>query len=130
MASLITALDEIKQEIEAGIRSAASETVGSIASRQGKFSGQLRASNNLGVNAPDLSEITVSNYVRNSISGTASLAKSNADRAASGFKLGGSLHLSNAKDYAVFDEYKHGRLAYESGADEFPNVLRNNVVFK
>jgi hypothetical protein len=39
------------------------------------------------------------------------------------FKLGDAVFISNNKDYAVYDEYKHGRLAFEGGADAFQSKL-------
>ena len=125
LSSILKAV--VREDIEEGIKASAVDSVGLIAGRQGKFSGELRASNNIGVNSPDLSSITVANYIKDAISGTQELAVANARQVVQKFKLGDSLHLTNSKDHAKYDEYRWGRLAYTSTADVFQNTLDKNI---
>jgi len=115
--------DDIEKSFEGSIKEVAPKAVKLIAERQGKFSGQLRASNNLAIDKPNLSKVTVANYVRDAIQGTRALAFHNAKRDVKPFKFGQDVHLTNNQDYAIYDEYKHGRLAYEGATDYLPEAI-------
>ena len=110
------------------IKESVPNTVRTIASRQGKFSGQLRASNNVGINTTDESVINVDNYIKDAISGTTDLAKRNAQAVMTAFRLGQHVIISNNHEYAVYDEYKHGRMAYEGGSDQYQAELDRAIV--
>ncbi len=121
---------EVRSDIEDSIGEAVVSSIRVIVNRQGKYSGQLRASNNVGLDASDLSVITVVNYERDAISSTRGLAVSSAERAVRGFQLGQDVFISNNHEYAVDDEVRPGRLAYASAAGMFPTTLRTAIASK
>ena len=116
-------IKKIRPRLEKKVKKAVPDVVGLIANRQGKFSGQLRASNNVGLGSADLSKVEVVNYVADAISGTTLIARSNAKAVIQAFKLGQNVVISNNHDYAIYDEFKHGRLAYEGGKDAAKSIL-------
>ena len=131
MASLSQILkEEVHKDVETSIGEAVVGSVKTIVNRQGKFSGQLRASNNVGLGAPDLSKVEVANYVENAISGTRSLAVSKAREVVKNIKLGQAIFISNNHDYVLYDEIRPGRLAYTGAGDMFPQALDKAVATK
>jgi len=117
--NFMQAFDETFEEVEEVVKEPVVRMVGVITSRQGHFSGQLRASNNVGLNNPDLSIVEVANYRRNAIGRTTDLAKAHARSVLRAFKMGDAIIVSNNQPYAIHDEFRNGRLAYEIGADSF-----------
>ena len=113
--NLSQAIKKTVKTVEKKVVNAVPSGVGVIANAQGKFSGQLRASNNVALNGADLSIVEVANYERNAISGTRSLAVKNAKVGISGFRLGDTVNISNNQPYSVNDEYEYGRYGYEKG---------------
>ena len=111
-------------------RKAVLETAVGIVGRQGHFSGQLRASTNVALNKPDLSQIDVANYQRNAITNTKSSARARFKLVLESFKNGDVVFISNNKDYATYDEFKNGRLAFEGGKDLFQSTLNKAVASK
>lgn len=105
------------------IKGAVLDTGVGIVQTQGVFSGQLRASTNVNLNSPDLNQITVANYVRNAITRTSDSAKGVFKLRLLNYKPGDEIWITNNKDYAGYDEYKHGRLSFNTGKALFQSRL-------
>ena len=124
MANLSSVLKtKIKLRAEKKVKTVVPKIVTVITKRQGKFSGELRASNNVAINAPDLSKVMVANYVKDAIGGTVNLATRNAVLGVAPFKLGDKVFISNNQEHAIYDEFKHGRLGYEGGKNAAQGLL-------
>lgn len=131
MTDLSTILKKVvKKDMESVTSTTVVNSVEIIVGRQGKYSGQLRASNNVSFGSPDLSKITVANYQANAISGEQQLTINVAKEKMKSFKLGYEIHISNNQDYVWDDEVRPGRLAYHGAANMLKDNLRRAIASK
>ena len=77
-----------------------------------KFSGQSRASINMGVGSPDNRVVLVENYRKNAIQGELAAATRRFKQVSSGIGVSDTVYISSALDYSPIVECKLGDLSF------------------
>ncbi len=123
MNELSVLIQKTRKVIPDGIAKAIEITAVAVVDESPKFSGQLRASTNIGFNSPDNSVVLVTNYVRNAIQGTRSAARARFRSVITGYKPGDVVYISNNLDYAAAQEYYYRNLMFTQAAKRFNAAL-------
>lgn len=126
MNELSAAIDAIRKAVPKAVEKAVLESVVSIADNAPKFSGQLRASINVGFNDPDMDVVLAPVYERNAIANPEQKSKARARKAMKGYRLGDMIYISNNLPYAAVQEYEAGHLMFTIAANLFATKLERN----
>lgn len=123
MNELSALIQKTRKVIPEGMLAAIVTAATEVVEESPKFSGQLRASTNIGFNSPDLSVVLVDNYVYNAISATASSASKRFSIQIKQYKPGDTIYISNNLPYADVQEFKYGNLMFTAAALRFSFAL-------
>lgn len=123
MNELSAEISKVRSEIPDDIKSAVINAASVVVDNSPKFSGQLRASIRVGLNAPDLSVVLAPRYERGAISNPEGISKAKVAKAIAGYKPGDTLYISSNLPYAWIQERKYNHLMFAQGAASIPVFL-------
>lgn len=126
MNELTALLQAARKGLPKGIAKATVKTANAVVVGSPRFSGQLRASTKIGVNAPEKSVVIAPVYFFNAIPNAEFLSMSRFPSDVASFKVGDTLYVSNNLPYAEFQELEAGHLMFARAAKRFQSFLDNS----
>lgn len=127
MNELSVLLQKTRKVIPEGIKRASVMAVEDVVDESPIFSGQLRASTRIGLNAPDLNKVMAPVYFQGAISNPEGISKGRAAAAIARYRAGDTVYISNDQDYATVQEYERGHLMFNKAAARFARNLDDAI---
>ena len=123
MNQLTAQIRSTRKDIPEGIKRASVTAANEVVTQSPRFSGQLRASTNIGLSSPDLSVVIAPVYEFNAIPDAEFRSMSKFPGAISTFRVGDTIYISNNLHYAWFQEREAGHLMFAKAAQRFQTIL-------
>ena len=120
-------MDRLDRQLDMVPQISAFNSADRIPGNTPKFSGQLRASTNIGINGVDDSVTLVANYQRNAIRGELAAATARFKLVSSRIRAGDTVYISNDLPYAAEQEFQRGHLMFTKSAQLWPVDVANAV---